>query len=83
MNIVAADKLFPCESFRETTPFEKLRALKAGPEAVEKFLKQKEENIKIHELEKDTKQVKENKVKAPNPSGKVITNDTFMSQLSN
>ena len=84
MNIIAADKLFPCESFRETMPFEKLRALKAGPEAVVKFLKQKEENIKTHELEKDTKQVKENnKVKAPNSSGKVITNDTFMSQLSN
>ena len=64
MYIVTADKLFPCESFRETMPFEKLRALKAGPEAVEKFLKQKEENIKTHELEKDTKQVKENNNKS-------------------
>ena len=54
-NIVAADKLFPCESFRETILFQKLRALKTGPEAVEKFLKQNEENIKIHELEKETK----------------------------
>ena len=83
MNIVAADKLFPCESFREAMPFEKLRALKAGPDAVAKFLKQKEENINIHESEKDNKQDNEKeKVKPPNPSGKVITNDAFISQLT-
>jgi len=32
------DKLLPYESFREDKPFEKVKAIKAGRDAVEEFL---------------------------------------------
>jgi len=46
-DILAPEKLHACESFREKRPFEKLKAMKIGPDAVEKFLKEKEEMLQI------------------------------------
>ncbi|XP_053395989.1 lactose-binding lectin l-2-like [Mercenaria mercenaria] len=46
-NVIIPQQLLPCESFREVNPVAKVKAIKSGPEAVEKFLLEKEEQIQL------------------------------------
>ena len=49
--------MIPCESFREKNPIKKLKAINAGPEAVEDYLCEKEEKKynKLLKLKKEKK----------------------------
>ena len=51
--------MVPCESFREKNPMKKLKAINAGPEAVEDYLREKEEKIQQAAAE----QYKESEIK--------------------
>jgi len=65
-----------------------VKAIKAGPEAVEKYLNDKEEQIrKIAEQESNdcqcSCQKKRRVSERPNASGKAITDDSFFSDMTN
>jgi hypothetical protein len=85
-DVIKAEQLLPCESFREKEPVKKVKMIKAGPEAVEKFLNEKEEQILKMVEQKNTgcqcsckkKRVSEK----PNASGKAITDDNFFSDMT-
>ena len=83
--IVAREKLFPSESFREDRPVEKVKAMKQGKEAVETFLQMKSEKVTSKES-KDSENCKCTCKKSlncirPKAGGKPITEDTFKDQL--
>ena len=83
--IVAREKLFPCESFREDRPVEKVKAMKQGKEAVETFLQMKSEKVTSKES-KDSENCKCTRKRSlnsirPKAGGKPITEDTFKDQL--
>jgi hypothetical protein len=44
--IISKEKPFPCESFREEKPAEKLAAIKSGKEAIQEFIRLKTESSK-------------------------------------
>ncbi|KAH3805296.1 hypothetical protein DPMN_133594 [Dreissena polymorpha] len=46
-NAVEREKLFPCESFTDNTPVQKVKAMKKGKDAVEAYLKVKMETAEI------------------------------------
>ncbi|KAH3815396.1 hypothetical protein DPMN_143918 [Dreissena polymorpha] len=46
-NAVPSEKLVPCESFRDSTPLQKIRAVRAGKQAVEEYLRAKTESPTI------------------------------------
>ena len=82
-NIIDNEKLLPCESFREQDPVSKVKAVKAGPERVEIFFKQKEE--KIRDLQETNESVCTCNLKRNNtlnPSGITITGNDYISKLS-
>ena len=83
--IVAREKLFPSESFREDRPVEKVKAMKQGQEAVETFLQMKSEKVTSKES-RDSENCKCTCKKSlncirPKAGGKPITEDTFKDQL--
>lgn len=47
-DVITDSQLLPCESLRENNPIEKVKAVKASPEAAAKFLKEKEASLKTH-----------------------------------
>jgi hypothetical protein len=77
---VSREKLFPCESFRENEPIEKIKAIKSGKEAVDQFLKFK--------MEKRTEQIEYKQCskcrcsEKPRPGGKAITEEQFLTCLA-
>jgi len=84
-DILAPEQLHPCESFREKRPFEKLKAMKIGPDAVEKILKEKEEILQVTndwDCSWTQKKKTANISKKPNASGKAITTDEFFDNLT-
>ena len=80
-NSISREQMVPCESFREKNPIKKLKAINAGPEAVEDYLREKEEKIQQAAAE----QYKEPEIKErkkPNPSGRAITEDSYLLALN-
>ena len=78
------DKLLPCESFREDKPLEKVKAVRAGRDAVEEFLRLK--------LEKQSMQAKEPcncacskksnaSVTKPKAGGRAITDEDYIAAV--
>ena len=91
-DVVSQEQLLPCESFREDNPVAKVKAMKKGPEAVETFLQNKEEEIRRLKESRNEGASKYNSrpsknsevsPEKPNASGKEITSDEFYSQMIN
>jgi hypothetical protein len=82
---VPKEKLFPCESFQDDNPVQKVKALRSGKEAVEEYLKQKME--KQPEIQcackcKPKENITTTKRTKPKPSGRDITNPSFIDELT-
>ncbi|XP_060553673.1 uncharacterized protein LOC132714771 [Ruditapes philippinarum] len=82
-DIVSQDKLFPCETFREEKPIEKVCAIKSGKEAVQEFLRLKAENIKSPEPDASKCHCHKRKLFVkPKPGGRAITEDTYLDDMN-
>ncbi|XP_053380044.1 jerky protein homolog-like [Mercenaria mercenaria] len=80
--VVHQEKLFPCESFREDRPLEKVAAIKSGKDAVEEFLRLKLESSQASQAELHQCQCKKRKVSAkPKPGGRAITEDGYLEDI--
>ncbi|XP_053372904.1 uncharacterized protein LOC123565518 [Mercenaria mercenaria] len=89
-DVITMEKLFPAEGFREENPTDKVKALKAGKEAVEEFVKLKLEprNQAMTEAKdqsvcptcKCSSEVQKKQTK-PKPSGRAITEDSYLTEL--
>ncbi|XP_052258935.1 uncharacterized protein LOC127863447 [Dreissena polymorpha] len=77
--VVPADKLYPSEAFRETSPLFKIMEIKSGKEAVEKYLLLKAEK-KFTCVCQASKQPKAKNTK-PKPGGKAITEEAYAEEL--
>lgn len=93
--VVGKEKLFPSESFRDTTPVLKVAAIKSGREAVQQYL-----TDKLHAEQTNATKSKPNccckctcqtdqpseppfkPVKKPTPGGKEITSNQFLNDIS-
>jgi hypothetical protein len=86
--VVPSDKFFPCETFREEKPVEKVKAIKSGREAVEEFLRMKEDKMHgkgdasgLEEPAPKSCSKKRKFSSRPNASGVAITGDTYLQEL--
>ncbi|XP_053374341.1 uncharacterized protein LOC128546943 [Mercenaria mercenaria] len=77
--VISPEKLIPCESFREDKPIEKVKAMKAGKDAVGEFLRIKEERQQREMC--STCICGKKKVQKPNAAGTAITGDKYMEEL--
>ena len=82
--VVEAHKLYPAEAFREVKSIEKVKALKKGKEEVEKFLKEKTDQMQkceVASFDKKTKIEISHRSKKPSPGGTAITEKEFTEKL--
>ncbi|XP_060563744.1 uncharacterized protein LOC132723096 [Ruditapes philippinarum] len=77
--VVSMEKLFPCESFREEKPVQKVKSLKTGKAEAESFLIQKEENKSNNAL--SCSKYKVAKDTRPDAGGRAITNEDYVTEI--
>ena len=81
-NVIAKEKLFPCETFREDHPLEKVAAIKSGRGAVEEFLRLKQNSLPSESPEEPQCHCKKRKVSSkPRPGGRAVTEDGYLDDL--
>lgn len=85
-DIVPKEKLFPSESFTDSTPVEKVTAIKAGKEALERYLLLKAERkmnccCDCHETPQSSNKTPSTSNSKPNPGGKAITEEEFVNAV--
>jgi hypothetical protein len=73
------EKLFPCESFREEKPVQKVKSLKTDKAEAESFLIQKEENMSNNAL--SCSKYKVAKDTRPDAGDRAITNDDYVTEI--
>jgi len=77
---VATEKLMPCEAFRDELPLQKVQALRGGKEAVLQYLQQKV--APTIPLEEQCCRCRQRKKSKPNHSGREITAEAFLQEVS-
>lgn len=85
-DVIQPESLYTCESFREEKPVEKVKAMKSGKEAVEKFLQSKEEELTANKSKHCRCQCSCKKRKTsnkPDAGGKEITSDDYITCITN
>ncbi|KAH3749404.1 hypothetical protein DPMN_183902 [Dreissena polymorpha] len=75
-NAVPSEKLVPCESFRDSTPLQKLQAERAGKQAVEEYHRAKTESPTP-----TTCRCQKKMSAKPKPGGKLITSDAYIEEV--
>jgi len=77
---IAAEKMMPCEPFRDETPVEKVHAMRGGKEAVDAYFLKKMEGQQV-ERACDCK-TKKKQTKRPKSGGKEITTAEFVEEMT-
>jgi hypothetical protein len=80
--VVSKEMLFPCEGFREERPAQKILAMTSGKEAVDEFLKLKEEEVGNKSCNCPCKR-KVTSHEKPNAGGKEITGNEYFEKIIN
>jgi len=78
-NAVPSEKLMPCESFRDSTPLQKIKAVRAGKQAVDDYLQSKSEAPTTNTSCKCQKKMTTNP--KSKPGGKMITSDAYIQEV--
>lgn len=81
--IISAERLFPCESFREERPVQKVKVLKTGKAEAELFIQNKELDMSNNAIPSVSIQVKKPNDSRPNAGGRAITDDDYIAEVKN
>ncbi|KAH3826417.1 hypothetical protein DPMN_128322 [Dreissena polymorpha] len=85
IDAINKNKLFPCEAFRDTNAFEKLKAVKSGKDAVDAYRKDMYTEKQVYPVKScecsSACKVKPSAPKRPKSSGKEITSHTYIEEI--
>lgn len=81
-SVIQIERLFPCESFRDVRPVQKVKAIKTGKVEAERFIEGLEHDMTNNAIPCVAKETTKQDSR-PNAGGRAITDDDYIAELQN